>query len=153
MMNIDIDTINQIIASVFEEMLTMSTEFFDAGDAASDGERVVASIRISGGLEGIVVVEAPTETAQQIAETMFATDGSRISDEEVCDAVGEIVNMIGGNIKGLSDGVSQLSLPCVSRETVTPTAEIPLTSMADVLVSGLPLKVYWHHLAEDTAAV
>ena len=29
------------------------------------------------------------------------------------DAVGEIVNMVGGNLKGIVEGDSALSLPCV----------------------------------------
>jgi chemotaxis protein CheX len=44
---------------------------------------------------------------------MFAMSEDELSEEEIRDAVGEIVNMVGGNLKGIVEGESSLSLPCV----------------------------------------
>ena len=40
-----------------------------------------------------------------------------MSEADVLDAVGEIVNMVGGNLKGIVEGDSSLSLPCVGNAT------------------------------------
>ena len=44
---------------------------------------------------------------------MFAADEDSLGLEEVQDALGEISNMIAGNIKPLLPGASRISLPSV----------------------------------------
>lgn len=150
-MKLNRNVINQIVSNVFDEMLDLTTEFCDSDSSAFQTERVVASVRISGELDGVVVVDAPLSTAQRIGETMFSADACDLEDVEICDAVGEIVNMIGGNIKGLSAGDSQLSIPCCSRKTDKVVVEFPLNQEITVTVSGLPLKVGWYQLCTDGA--
>ncbi|QCC78154.1 chemotaxis protein CheX [Nocardioides daphniae] len=41
-------------------------------------------------------------------------DADEPSEADVVDAVGELVNMVGGNVKSLVPGPSQLSLPLVA---------------------------------------
>ena len=51
--------------------------------------------------------------AKTIASKMFAMEVEDLEEEEVLDAVGEIINMIGGNIKGSVGVESTLSIPDV----------------------------------------
>src|SRR6056297_15592 len=99
-MPVDASTMNQILCNVFEEMLGMSTAVEQPRESDATQQRLLASIRITGAEDELMVLEAPLETAQRIAETMFAADPGTLPDEEVRDAVGEVVNMIGGNVKG-----------------------------------------------------
>jgi chemotaxis protein CheX len=45
---------------------------------------------------------------------MFGCDGDELADDEVGDAVGEIANMTGGNLKSLLGGSCHMSLPSVT---------------------------------------
>jgi chemotaxis protein CheX len=68
---------------------------------------------------GAVQLETSAEFAAMAARRMFAADGS-VTEVDLDDALGELTNMIGGNIKSLLPAPSQLSLPMVS-ESVWPT--------------------------------
>lgn len=74
---------------------------------------VQSCVQITGGWEGTVVVRATRELARTITETMFGMDAGEAAQEDIDDAVGEVANMIGGNVKSLVPGPSQLSLPAV----------------------------------------
>ena len=70
-------------------------------------------IRITGGWDSLVQVLTPRKTAVAIASSMFDMSEEELSEAEIRDAVGEVVNMVGGNLKGIVEGDSSLSLPCV----------------------------------------
>ncbi|MEZ6063439.1 MAG: chemotaxis protein CheX [Planctomycetaceae bacterium] len=142
-MAIDTPTMRHIISNVFDEMLALPTQELGAPGDEFSNSRVVASIRISGAAEELIIVEAPSATASLIGETMFDAEPGTLADEEIRDAVGEVVNMIGGNVKGIHDGDSQLSLPCVSEECGAADDQWDGCELAAVSVSGLPLLVRW----------
>ena len=150
-MTIDHTMMGQIISTVFDEMLGMPTSPAGSDDGCCDQNRIIASIRISGSTEQLVVVEAPAATACLIGETMFDAEPGTLPEEEIQDAVGEVVNMIGGNVKGIYDGDSTLSLPCVSRENGRVT-EPQAGERAYVHVAGSPLLVRWHDMTPSTVA-
>ena len=78
------------------------------------GESMTGCVHISGEWGGSVLVDAPASHAQQAAEAMFAADPGSLTADEVSDALGELTNMVGGNIKGLLPAPSSLSLPSVA---------------------------------------
>lgn len=78
----------------------------------SGTDLVVGSVAIHGAWQGRVTLELAGATAQSIATVML--DGSA-GPEDVVDAVGELVNMIGGNVKSLMPAPSTLGLPVVGR--------------------------------------
>ncbi len=111
-MTIDEQTLQQVVTDVCSGMLGMELE--PTGDSScNEADALSAVVRISGGWESLVQVLAPRKTAVAIASTMFAMSEEELSEGEIRDAVGEIVNMVGGNLKGISEGDSSLSLPCV----------------------------------------
>jgi len=141
-MVLDSPTMEQIVSCVFQDMLQMPTASVDFREPVSGSPRMVASIRITGATEALITVEAPYETALGIGETMFAATADSLDNDEVRDAIGEIANMIGGNVKGMYPGESQLSLPRVSEET----EELCRTEnphSASFHVCGLPIHVHW----------
>lgn len=141
----DLNTMEQIIANVFDSMLEMPTSPVTAVPDGVDSTRCVAAIRITGCVSELIVVEAPLATACAIGETMFAAEPGTLEDDEISDAVGEVVNMIGGNVKGLQDGESTLSLPCVSCHDGSPDTYDPQESLW-VQVAGHPLLVRWQDM-------
>lgn len=74
-----------------------------------------ASIRISGEWSAEVNVLMTNKLAERIACEMFCMEPDVLQEEEVLDAVGEVVNIIGGNAKGVVNRESSLSLPCVGK--------------------------------------
>ena len=62
---------------------------------------------------GAVQLECSADFAAMAAQRMFAADGG-VTRLELDDALGELTNMIGGNIKSLLPAPSHLSLPSVT---------------------------------------
>jgi chemotaxis protein CheX len=110
-MTIDEQTLQQVVNDVCSGMLGLHMEPSD--DVCEDKDALSAVIKISGGWESLVQVLTPRKTAVAIAASMFAMSEDELTEAEIRDAVGEIVNMVGGNLKGISEGESSLSLPCV----------------------------------------
>ncbi len=105
---------------VFSTMLTM--ELMDAEAPGADLEkrrtRVVGSVSFAGKAMGCVNVHVPSGFAREIAAGMLGMDLQEIEGEdEVCDVIGEIGNMIGGYLKSrfCDSGLPcELSIPSVT---------------------------------------
>jgi chemotaxis protein CheX len=77
-------------------------------------EPVVSScVHITGSWEGTVVLCMGKRLASLAAATMFAVDATEVTEDEIQDAIGELVNVIGGNVKALAPESSRISLPAV----------------------------------------
>ncbi len=53
--------------------------------------------------------------AARVASAMFMVEPDELTEGEIGDAIGELVNILGGNVKGILTGDNQLSLPTVER--------------------------------------
>ncbi|MGH1506441.1 MAG: chemotaxis protein CheX [Acidimicrobiales bacterium] len=74
---------------------------------------------------GTVMVRCGDELAERIAEALFGLPSGSASFGEVRDAMGEVANIVGGNVKGVLDAATVLGLPRTSRGE-------PATSQAPV---------------------
>lgn len=102
---------------------------------------VSGCVHITGGWEGTVSVATTEVLARSLTEEMFAMDPGEASDEELIDANGEMANMIGGNIKSLLPGPSQLSLPTVTRGSVMAFPGTDVAAEETFLIDGQPFQV------------
>lgn len=108
------DDIRSITENVWTTMLGLEVE--DAAGWPGAGETpdvLTGFVRITGAWGGAVVLHCPTPLARRIAATIFDVEPDKVSAVQVVDALGELVNMTGGNIKGLLPQPSKLSLPTV----------------------------------------
>jgi chemotaxis protein CheX len=123
----------------------------------AEPEVMRASVEIRGGWDGAVTLEMSPTAARTAARTMLTLD--EVEDEDVLDALGELVNMIGGNIKSLLPSGSVLGLPMVSSTPVAPSPPSgstepftgPLTEhcRADLDWAGTTILVrVWSHATE-----
>ena len=71
-------------------------------------------MHVSGAWTGSVFLSCHTDVATAAAEAMFAADPGSLSSDEVSDAVGELTNMVGGNVKSLLPAPSRLSVPTIA---------------------------------------
>ena len=101
-----------------------------------------AAVTVTGAWEGIVSVSLSVATAQEVCRRMLGVEDTH--DEDVADAVGELVNMIGGNIKSLMPGPSVLSLPVVAAGRVARASDTTEVCRLDAWWAGAPLHVSVH---------
>lgn len=76
---------------------------------------LVAIVGMGGALCGMTVVRCSIQTGRNLGSRMLG-GGDEVSDTMICDALGEVCNMIAGNFKskipGLADGCN-LSVPTI----------------------------------------
>lgn len=85
----------------------------DVAGLPADDESVTASVQIHGDFDGAVHLTCPRALAVEAAGRMFRLPASRLSDDDLRDALGELTNMVAGNLKSRLPGRSRLSLPTV----------------------------------------
>jgi chemotaxis protein CheX len=107
-----------------------------------------AAVSISGGWDATVTVELSATVALSLTTTMLGLTGTAEDaapdDADVADAVGELVNMVGGNIKSLMPGPSVLSLPAVAAgRAAHPTGSAEVARF-DGAWAGEPVRVAVH---------
>jgi chemotaxis protein CheX len=102
----------KIVESVFEAMLGMPV--FECGTPwFPNGERLTAVLHMAGGWNGVVLIECDRRQACHFASRFLSMDLPEIVDDVVRDVLGELVNMIGGNMKCILSPGIQLSMPSV----------------------------------------
>ncbi len=84
-----------------------------AGPAVTGGRTLDGVINITGAWAGALVLQVPEHVARRAAAVMFELAEGDATLEDMQDAVGELTNMTGGNVKALLEGQCQLSLPAV----------------------------------------
>jgi len=105
---------------VFDTMLSMNIELADEGMQVSvSGERIVGSVGFAGKAVGSVSIHVNEAFARSITAAMLGMEEDEIDgDEEVHDVIGELSNMVGGDLKSrLCDkGLDcELSIPSITR--------------------------------------
>jgi chemotaxis protein CheX len=115
----------EIVESVFETMLSLTVcECGPAGCA--NAERVRAMVRLTSEWTGAVLVECGPEAARRFTGRFLAMAPPESVNDLVRDVLGELANMIGGNLKCVLKGGMRLSMPEVS------ATEAPVDSGAEV---------------------
>ncbi len=83
-----------------------------------NAESVLASVGIVGAWGGHVLLELPMAGAETAAKRMLGLE--EVTALEIVDALGELTNMVGGNVKSLLPPTCHLGLPMVVKGTVAP---------------------------------
>ncbi|TNM44209.1 chemotaxis protein CheX [Nocardioides albidus] len=100
---------------------------------------------ISGGWQGAVTVELDEALARRLTTQMLDLPADEApSDSDVADAVGELVNMVGGNVKSLMPGPSVLSLPAVAAGRAAFASDTALACRLDLVWRDAPLRISVH---------
>lgn len=116
-----------------------------AGFTSSSGGAWSAVVTVTGEWQGVVTVELGEDVAHDLTRRMLAVpENEGVTDADTADAVGELVNMIGGNVKSLMPGPSALSLPTVAAGRAAFSSEITEVLRLDVLWREAPVRVCVH---------
>ena len=112
---VDDDTLSELTRSVWEMLLGIDPVAREAGPP--EHVAIVTSVDITGAWHGSISLSFPPALGPVLVSAMLACPEADATDSMVRDVVGELANVIGGNVKGLVPGPSVLSLPRVERST------------------------------------
>ncbi|MGN6727747.1 MAG: chemotaxis protein CheX [Tepidisphaeraceae bacterium] len=106
------DEIQQLTMSIWDSILKLPVE--PAAAPLPAGQRTMsACVQITGAWRGAVALSCDAAMAAEAARVMFDLAAGAPATADMQDALGELVNMIGGNVKALLPETCQLSLPSV----------------------------------------
>jgi hypothetical protein len=74
-------------------------------------EYLSGGVRISGAWSGLVLVHCTPALARRVAAVYFDVAPDSATQDDIRDVLGELANILAGNVKPLLPGPSRLSLP------------------------------------------
>ncbi len=106
-----------------------------AGPAVTNADDDVhGSVSVTGAWDGQVVVTFSQIAAQRATGALLGLEAEEVSVPDVMDAVGELVNIVGGSVKSLMPQPTVLSLPSVR---TGPAGDLPGTEMLRLTGTGM----------------
>lgn len=106
--------IGTLTEAIWSQVLSLDIIRMPDGSVIDESDQVLTGcVQITGKWEGAVLVDCTLPLARAAASAMFKLDPHAASIADLKDAIGELTNMCGGNIKALVPGPCYLSLPMV----------------------------------------
>ncbi|MDX6229674.1 MAG: chemotaxis protein CheX [Frankiales bacterium] len=107
------------------ELATIVGEVWDSfllGDLAAlpeatnvPGLVTCANVSLTGVWQGVLMVECDADVADKLSCLLLGTKPGEATAVDIADTLGEIANVIGGNLKNVLPGPTLMSLPVVAR--------------------------------------
>jgi chemotaxis protein CheX len=82
-------------------------------ESGASGVDVSASVSLTGAWDGHVLVSCSTTAAREAAAAFLGMEPTEVSDEDMTDVMGELANIVGGNVKSMLPPSTAVSLPHV----------------------------------------
>lgn len=147
-MSVGEDVIFEVTNLVWQSMLGREVSTAGSDTDLGEGPFMTGVVLITGAFEGGVSIDVQASTARHLAALMFGMEDveDEVSDEETVDALGELANMVGGNLKALMAQPSKISLPSVTTGTgyrVSIPGTVSHTRVA-MRCGGVPVHVSLH---------
>ena len=139
----------QIVAMVFETMLGLTVDPLPVMETVPPPV-FTSAIYFVGAWKGALLFECTAPDAFALTAHLMSIPEPASFDDDVRDSLGEIVNMIGGNFKGLLPQGTMLSMPSVieGRQYSLRLPAVPLATET-LQFSGNPLTVTLVKMLED----
>lgn len=102
----------QIVQSVFEVMTGLAVIPCEAQWFPSR-ERLTAAVQLAGNENRTVFIECDRSQARRLAGRFLSANLTETDDSVVTDVLGELANMIGGNLKCFLNRGLDLSMPAI----------------------------------------
>jgi len=104
--------LSSIVVDVFHTMLDLDVEPQGDGDVATAGS-VTAAVHFAGEWRGVVLLQVSPELACVLCARLLRAETAPPFDDNVRDAMGELANMVAGNLKSVLPFRVALSMPTV----------------------------------------
>jgi hypothetical protein len=136
---IDEETVQSIAQEAWSALIG-DEEFLVPLPGGPPDDAISSWVEIVGPWTGTVVLTCSRSTAEQLSRCLLAEHAPPVlDDEEIQDGLGELANVVGGNVKGVLPGPSVLGLPEVGS---APEAGSPAdTCRVDLLWRGQSLTI------------
>jgi len=109
---VSMEMLSEIVKSVFLTMMDLELSSSETTWHPC-GDRLTSFVQLTGDWNGAVLLECSRDQACNFAGRILAMQPPETVDDDVRDVLGELANMIGGNMKcGMTPGV-RLSMPTV----------------------------------------
>lgn len=104
--------IQGLAASVFESMLGLDVQPGNA-ELLPESDIITAAVYYAGAWKGAVLLQCDERQAKEFTARLMKIAPPRDFDDDIRDAVGELVNILGGNLKPILPHGIALSMPSV----------------------------------------
>lgn len=107
--------ISNFVTDIWSTFLNLKVFPTDIPFKAKGKDNTLAGcVQITGEWQGTITLYAPREIGKKIAGIMFSLDETELDSQQIQDVIGEITNIIAGNIKSLLPAPCSISLPSVA---------------------------------------
>jgi chemotaxis protein CheX len=110
---ISIDDLTEITQEIWSSYLDPEQACPLIPEPSGGAGEVSAAVSVTGAWRGHVVVECSAAASRYVAAALMGIESAEVTADDVADALGELANVIGGNVKSLLPAPSALSLPHV----------------------------------------
>jgi len=139
----------QIVVDVFSSMLRM--EVIALGDVGpATAPLVTGTVHFVGSWKGALRIECSPDQTFEFTKRLLGVELPTVVNEDVCDAFGELANMIGGNLKAVLPPTVHLSMPSVVKG-IDYSVRICQTSQACQIAFHCEFGTFWVTLVEFVA--
>lgn len=134
--------VHAVIEEVWTSFLSVDEPILPGAPTLRPEDGWTAAITVTGAWEAMILVSLPDELAGVVTASMLGLDETeQTSTEDLTDALGELVNIIGGGVKSLMAGPSVLSLPLVAQGAVTTSSSLEEVCVVDLSWHAHPVRV------------
>lgn len=130
------DGIEEVTSIVWGSVLDLPVELA-IGQLLPTNPTVTCFVQIEGAWEGAVVFRCPERLGILLADSMFGDSSANRDTSDIRDALGEITNILTGNIKALLPQPSRITLPVIASGNDYELEVLGTETMAEVAFSCL----------------
>jgi len=105
--------VRSVVRSVWSTQLGLEIQTIGGPIPAPTSPTLTAAIHISGDFHGAIRLECSRNLIRRAAAIMFAVPESGLTEDDERDVVGELTNVVAGNLKALIPGSNSISLPTI----------------------------------------
>lgn len=136
---------DDVWASLLGEGEELTPRFVPPGTPFDDGGTWSGAVSVSGGWQGTITAELGAPAAVELAMRMLDLPPEEgVTDADIADAIGELVNVVGGNVKSLMPGPSQLSLPMSAAGRAAHPSDLQEILRVDAIWHDQPVRFCVH---------
>jgi chemotaxis protein CheX len=117
---IRLENVPKLVNDIWGSILGMDITASAPGEGGDLSDSYTVWLRIIGSQNITVVLKCPQSLAQRATAAMFDTRLEEVNPDQVKDSLKEIVNILGGNVKGMLTKYHFLSMPSVAEPGRTP---------------------------------
>lgn len=112
-MSPDESQIRSIVRSVWSTQLGLEVHDAEGTVQPAPSPTMTAAIHINGDSHGGIRLECSRAIVRRAASIMFDLPAEQLADDDDRDVIGELANVVAGNIKALMPGSNSISLPTI----------------------------------------